>query len=432
MKASKSIFCCYTRSSDILDKLPIQETSPDPLDIIYDNCPVEGEPRKCINNEPKQFTMFVKYMGDRTSVIKDKPPKTDGPERPSFYNKFMKASKSIFCCYTRSSDILDKLPIQETSPDPLDIIYDNCPVEGEPRKCINNEPKQFTMFVKYMGDRTSVIKDEPPKTDGPERPSFYKNKFMKASKSIFCCYTRSSDILDKLPIQETSPDPLDIIYDNCPVEGEPRKCINNEPKQFTMFVKYMGDRTSVIKDEPPKTDGPERPSFYNKFMKALKSIFCCYTRSSDKKGEKDSEYLIIKKIPVGVGANIDFPDILDKLPIQETSPDPLDIIYDNCPVEDEPKQFTMFVKYMGDRTSVIKDKPPKTDGPERPSFYKNKFMKDKKGEKDSEYLIIKIPVGVGANIDFPDELLSVPIQETGYIEEPGEQDLSSDTSGVTL
>ncbi|XP_044160703.1 uncharacterized protein LOC122945640 isoform X4 [Bufo gargarizans] len=199
-----------------------------------------------------------------------------------------------------------------------------------------------------------IKQDKPPKTDGPERPSFYKNKFMK-------------DILDKLPIQETSPDPLDIIYDNCPVE--------DEPKQFTMFVKYMGDRTIVIKDKPPKTDGPERPLFYkNKFMK----------------------------------------DILDKLPIQETSPDPLDIIYDNCPVEDEPKQFTMFVKYMGDRTIVIKDKPPKTDGPERPSLYKNKFMKDEIKEKNPEYLIIKkIPVGVGANIDFPDELLSVPIQETG-------------------
>ncbi|XP_044160701.1 uncharacterized protein LOC122945640 isoform X2 [Bufo gargarizans] len=239
-----------------------------------------------------------------------------------------------------------------------------------------------------------IKQDKPPKTDGPERPSFYKNKFMKDLKSIFCCYNRSydkkgekdseyliikkipvgvganidfPDILDKLPIQETSPDPLDIIYDNCPVE--------DEPKQFTMFVKYMGDRTIVIKDKPPKTDGPERPLFYkNKFMK----------------------------------------DILDKLPIQETSPDPLDIIYDNCPVEDEPKQFTMFVKYMGDRTIVIKDKPPKTDGPERPSLYKNKFMKDEIKEKNPEYLIIKkIPVGVGANIDFPDELLSVPIQETG-------------------
>ncbi|KAM4023947.1 uncharacterized protein ACNLHF_024913 [Anomaloglossus baeobatrachus] len=121
-------------------------------------------------------------------------------------------------------------------------------------------------------------------------------------------------------------------------------------------------------------------------------------------------------------------DVQYKISIQETSPDLRAALYDNGPIYerkecDGPTNVIYFL------SNVIRDKA-------HIGGYKERFMKVFKNifscctcntgvieEDDLVYVRMKKdnqynPIGAGTNIDFPDEQLRFPIQETGPVSEP--------------
>ncbi|XP_073504642.1 uncharacterized protein [Phyllobates terribilis] len=177
------------------------------------------------------------------------------------------------------------------------------------------------------------------------------------------------DIQDKIPIQETSPDPRAVIYDNYLIQEEPKQC--DEPSNFIFF-------RSNVKDKPPKKGG-----YKEKILKDFQ-----YNKVEMGAGIEEDEFVFepIKKNnqynPIGAGENIDFPKIEED-----------DSVYVLMKKDNKINPF-------GAGTNM--DFP---DGIEENEFV---FVPIK---KNNQYNLI----GEGANIDFPDELLSFPIQETGPV-----------------
>ncbi|XP_077131573.1 uncharacterized protein LOC143786169 [Ranitomeya variabilis] len=281
-------------------------------------------------------------------------------------------------------DVQDKIPIQETSPDPRAVIYSYYPIQEEPNRY--DGPPNFLFFWRN-------IKDKPPSIGG------YKERLMKAFKNILCCCIYRADVHYKRSKQETSPDPRAVIYSNCPIQ-----------------------------EEPNRYDGPPNFIFFRRNIKAFENILCCCIYRADEI-EDNSVYVLVKKDkkikPFGEGTYMNFPDGIEQdkfvfVPIKKNNQcNPIgaganidfpDFQYNKEEMGDEIKE--------GNSVYVLMKKNKKMN-----PFGAGTYMDVPDGIEQDEFVFVPIKKNnqcnpIGENIDFPEELLNFPIQETGLVSVP--------------